>query len=153
MFVEDMTIDVLEDICHQVLDFYSQTQEPTSQSIPEGMNISPVAQSPPTPASGPQGPPTTPNSLFRPPYQNQAYSYPQIGATATPPQNPATGVNFVSSAHSSSPLGINFLSGAPPPFFTHQPPPPLHTAQQPPPPLPQQPPPPTTPSFQPPLPI
>jgi hypothetical protein len=27
MFVEDMTIELLEDICHQVLDLYSQTQQ------------------------------------------------------------------------------------------------------------------------------
>lgn len=31
MFVEDMTIELLEDICHQVLDLYSQTQASQSQ--------------------------------------------------------------------------------------------------------------------------
>ncbi|KAI5704784.1 cyclin-K [Diaphorina citri] len=31
MFVEDMTMDLLEDICHQVLDLYSQSQQQASQ--------------------------------------------------------------------------------------------------------------------------
>lgn len=32
MYVEDMSIDVLEDICHQVLDFYSQVKSPGNSS-------------------------------------------------------------------------------------------------------------------------
>lgn len=31
MFVEDMTMDLLEDICHQVLDLYSQSQQQVAQ--------------------------------------------------------------------------------------------------------------------------
>jgi hypothetical protein len=34
MFVDDMTIELLEDICHQVLDLYSQTQAAVQASPP-----------------------------------------------------------------------------------------------------------------------
>lgn len=34
MFVEDVTMDLLEDICHQVLDLYSQPQPPAPESPP-----------------------------------------------------------------------------------------------------------------------
>lgn len=34
MFVEDMSIETLEDICHQVLDLYSQTQQPPPPDSP-----------------------------------------------------------------------------------------------------------------------
>lgn len=34
MFVEDMSIEILEDICHQVLDLYSQTQQPPPPDSP-----------------------------------------------------------------------------------------------------------------------
>lgn len=59
MFVEDMSIDYLEDICHQVLDLYSQTQQPPPPdspppqhgqvffSNPHSSNVSPVNPSTP----------------------------------------------------------------------------------------------------------
>jgi len=34
MFVENITIELLEDICHQVLDLYSQIQKPSPTESP-----------------------------------------------------------------------------------------------------------------------
>jgi len=51
MFVEDMTIELLEDICHQVLDLYSQTQ--SSQTAAESPPPSATTRAPQTPSSHP----------------------------------------------------------------------------------------------------
>ncbi|KAF4528365.1 hypothetical protein B566_EDAN006622 [Ephemera danica] len=53
VFVEDVTMDLLEDICHQVLDLYSQTQNQPVQSPPHMPgSIAPSI----TPAKGPVAP-------------------------------------------------------------------------------------------------
>nr|CAG4650312.1 EOG090X09KD [Sida crystallina] len=50
MFVEDISLEILEDICHQVLDLYSQPQ-PSRTDSPQGPNSAPsIPKMPTTPA-------------------------------------------------------------------------------------------------------
>lgn len=48
MFVQDVTMDLLEDICHQVLDLYSQ---PQSADVPDSPPLPPRSVLPPPPPS------------------------------------------------------------------------------------------------------
>lgn len=62
MFVEGMTIELLEDICHQVLDLYSQTQahsqrEPSPPPNRGNPNPPPLPSQPPPPSSVAPPPP------------------------------------------------------------------------------------------------
>ncbi|XP_066992594.1 cyclin-K isoform X2 [Anabrus simplex] len=70
MFVEDVTMDLLEDICHQVLDLYSQPQP----------SVSPDSPPPPPPTDGP------------PPAKRERLSQPVSPAGL--PMSPATSVPF-----------------------------------------------------------
>nr|CAG4644947.1 EOG090X09KD [Leptodora kindtii] len=52
MFVEDISLEILEDICHQVLDLYSQPQ-PSRTDSPQGPNSAAVATIPKMPSVTP----------------------------------------------------------------------------------------------------
>lgn len=98
MFVEDVTMDLLEDICHQVLDLYSQppTKSP-SQSPPQpgGKPSSPPSQSKngneKTHTSPEPAPPPPLNTRIPPPtdvppfpYQTFTHAPPPLAAYAAP---------------------------------------------------------------------
>jgi len=51
MFVEDISLEILEDTCHQVLDLYSQ--QPSRTDSPQGLNTLPAKTLPTLPASTP----------------------------------------------------------------------------------------------------
>lgn len=53
MFVADVTMEILEDICHQVLDLYQQPSQPGAESPPQ---LPPSKASPPTPKRLPASP-------------------------------------------------------------------------------------------------
>ncbi|CAG9132578.1 hypothetical protein JYU34_017365 [Plutella xylostella] len=54
MFVEDITLELLEDICHQVLDLYSpQTQASGGESPPPGAAVQPKNERKPLPVTPP----------------------------------------------------------------------------------------------------
>lgn len=63
-FVQDVPVELLEDICHQILDLYSQGNKPIPQQVQEKEKlpapqapIPPVPQGPPPPPSNPPPPP------------------------------------------------------------------------------------------------
>lgn len=164
-FVDDMTIEVLEDICHQVLDFYSTAQdEPSSvQSEFIGGTNAQAGNSPKPPTSQPPAAITHPPNTAPPrptipsstaplgTGQSQSttgYNYPpQVFQSVPPLPTPSTIPNYAPKMSSA------YIMAGPSAFFAPQPPPP----QVPPPPPPQQPPPPpmtNSPSIppQPPLP-
>ncbi|VEN43050.1 unnamed protein product [Callosobruchus maculatus] len=150
MFVEDVTMDLLEDICHQVLDLYSQTdtspESPPSQVSKTGQPRS--ATTPIKSSNGPerspdQPPPTTvkvlPPDIPQFPYQTFTSGPPPMGAYAAsvsaPPPFTATAPPPVVSApppHMTGPPPN--LNGPPPstavPAFTYvgHPPPPFNPA-------------------------
>lgn len=76
MFVDDMTIELLEDICHQVLDLYSQTQghsqtdspPPVTRMMTNNSSNSNSAAGPPgVPPLPPQQSNSTPTTGIAPP--------------------------------------------------------------------------------------
>lgn len=110
MFVEDISIEILEDICHQVLDLYSTPLPETPQDSPPNSPVSTPNALPAANVSNPPGqstpgippnippppqPPVPPNAPLPPvppqPY-SQGTSYRFTGPTATnippPPQPP-----------------------------------------------------------------
>lgn len=62
-FVQDVPVELLEDICHQILDLYSQGNKPIPQQIQEKEKSTPQAPIP----SMPQGPPPPPSNPPPPP--------------------------------------------------------------------------------------
>ncbi|CAG7720274.1 unnamed protein product [Allacma fusca] len=158
MFVEDMSIELLEDICHQVLDLYSQTQNPApSESPPPKLNahssnipshlqnqVSPPNQnSTPTIAgssktSTPVATNSTPtlSNAPLPPFGGPPPGSGQFGVGFPPPGMPALSFGAPplpppgSFSHKNTPPGL-----PPPPLPVAVPPPPGH-AYYPPPPLP-----------------
>lgn len=89
MFVQDVTMEILEDICHQVLDLYQQPNESNTNSPP---------QAPPSKAS----PPSKRSNLSSP--STSAKSSPAIGNAAAP-------IPKIMSAH---PIVASDLSAVPP---------------------------------------
>uniref|UniRef100_A0A8D8TXL1 Cyclin-K n=3 Tax=Cacopsylla melanoneura TaxID=428564 RepID=A0A8D8TXL1_9HEMI len=75
MFVEDMTMDLLEDICHQVLDLYSQSQQQSQADSP------PQSSQPDPPKQLPTPSKTIKPDLVAPPHS----AIPTLG-THYPPQ-------------------------------------------------------------------
>jgi len=140
---------LFQDICHQVLDFYSTAQglappalsEPTAGiSTPTPLNPSNASASqPPLPNSNSRQLPP-PGSAIMIQTPGTGFNYPPQMFQQVPP------VTSLPPSYSSSvPSKINpgYVMGGPPPFFTHQPPPPI-LLNSPQPPLPQLPPPPSS---------
>lgn len=127
MFVQDVTMDILEDICHQVLDLYQQPNESSTESPP---------QAPPSKAS----PPAKQSNRSSP--ANSAKSSPAIGnpavttvapkvapthAAPAPPPPPADPAQSTA-----EPYGYSYSYAYPPAFTSAAPPPPPVTAARPP---------------------
>lgn len=147
MFIEDVTLDLLEDICHQVLDLYSQpnpTTVPDSPPLPAKPKTPERAKTPP-PLQPPPQPPLLPkngeienaqpikslaaSSVSRP--EVPAYHIPYTGvqypaAFTAPIAGPPTVI---------PPASIPPVHPHQPPVIPHQPP-----APHPPPAMPHQPP-------------
>lgn len=125
MFVEDITMDLLEDICHQVLDLYSQSNTPAPDSPP----LKPIQT-------------TTTNSK-----KKNGTEKPEI--EQPPPIVPVLPITKATPLSENPPYQYQTFTNAPPPAFSAVYPPPItpHMAA-PPPHIPQhQVPPPQVPSF------
>ncbi|XP_019876416.2 cyclin-K [Aethina tumida] len=92
MFVEDVTMDLLEDICHQVLDLYSQTPASSQDSPPPSQRRpTPPPPATPRPSNGqpkpvsPEQPPPL-NTKIPPPSDLPPYMYGTF--TGAPPPVP-----------------------------------------------------------------
>ncbi|XP_063381674.1 cyclin-K [Cydia fagiglandana] len=137
MFVEDVTMELLEDICHQVLDLYSPQTQPSGADSPPGPNARPPPKNdkkpsvtPPasaSPIAKPERPVVTPvknGDKPEPPKLDMrfgsypAYPYPPV-YSAPPPSLP--------------PPPRLPVATAPPPLYTEPPPPRLPPTSVPPP--------------------
>ncbi|XP_063534818.1 cyclin-K-like [Cydia strobilella] len=135
MFVEDVTMELLEDICHQVLDLYSPQTQPSGADSPPGPNSRPPPKNdkkpsvtPPASASPIAKPIVTPvknGDKPEPPKLDMrfggypAYPYPPV-YSAPPPSLP--------------PPPRLPVPAAPPPLYAEPPPPRLPPTSEPPPP-------------------
>nr|CAG4641026.1 EOG090X09KD [Eulimnadia texana] len=155
MFVEDIGLEVLEDICHQVLDLYSQPQSNRGDSPPPGASAGTPAKAPITPApQQPQQPaiPTTPTVAVPPPSNARNLGFeqridamkPSMDVTASAVT--ASYVNYAMGVAASASYAYNYTmipaaappaasqpvpSAGPPPQYIAPPPPPVgnHAAQ------------------------
>ncbi|XP_063621884.1 cyclin-K-like [Cydia splendana] len=136
MFVEDVTMELLEDICHQVLDLYSPQTQPSGADSPPGPNARPPPKNdkkpsvtPPasaSPIAKPERPTVTPvknGDKPEPPKLDMrfgaypAYPYPPV-YSAPPPSLP--------------PPPRLPVAAAPPPLYSEPPPPRLPPTSVPP---------------------
>ncbi|XP_034018520.1 cyclin-K isoform X2 [Thalassophryne amazonica] len=115
-FVQDVPVELLEDICHQILDLYSQGNKPIPQQIQEKerfpappLPIPPAAQSQP-PAPNPPPPPPKKTS-------------PPVGSPARQPKRPHTSPKDEPKAPEQVGSKIPRLESPMPPLPTPQPPP------------------------------
>ncbi|KAF7284276.1 cyclin K [Rhynchophorus ferrugineus] len=150
MFVEDITMDLLEDICHQVLDLYSKpaAKSPSQSPPPCSSNRppSPVSQQNSRHSNGnekqtvsPETPLPPINTKIPPPSDIPQFPY-QTFTNVPPPLAPYGPSTF------SAPVGASHLAGPPPhmagppptvfpPYVTHPPPFPAVVAPNAPPPF------------------
>lgn len=76
-FVQDVPVELLEDICHQILDLYSQGKQPIPPQLQEKERGPPQPPAPPTTLpQGPQGPPPSANPPPPPPKKNSPQGSP-----------------------------------------------------------------------------
>ncbi|ERL88296.1 cyclin-K-like [Dendroctonus ponderosae] len=132
MFVEDVTMDLLEDICHQVLDLYSQPA--AAKSPPESPPLSgekaPI--SPKNAANGnertqisPEQPPVPALPRLPPPADVPQFPY-QTFTHAPPPLASYAPVSFPAPPVNTPPPAPPHIAGPPPnvfpPYVNHPPP-------------------------------
>lgn len=121
MFVQDVTMEILEDICHQVLDLYQQPNESATGSPPQAP---PSKASPPTKRSNLSSPATSAKSS--PAISNAAAPIPKI---VTSHSTTAVEVSTGASSQSDQYYGYAVpYSYPPPPTGTSAPPPPQSNA-------------------------
>lgn len=134
-FVQDVPVDVLEDICHQILDLYSQGKQQMPHHTPHQLQQPPPLQStpqvpqvpPPQPAQG-SDPPQPPQKDSQPPAPQpppQQAPQPKKPSPQPSPPRPAKRAVVV------SPKEENKAAEPPPPKIpkietTHPPLPPAH---------------------------
>ncbi|CAH0555283.1 unnamed protein product [Brassicogethes aeneus] len=138
MFVEDVTMDLLEDICHQVLDLYSQTPSQSNESPPQNQpRLNPPPSSSVARPSNGQNNPVSPDqpppmhSSIPPPSDVPTYIYGTF--TGAPP--PVPGFPGFSAPPMSAPPVPPHMAAPPPgpppniaapppvfPFVNHPPP-------------------------------
>ncbi|XP_046877359.1 cyclin-K isoform X3 [Hypomesus transpacificus] len=129
-FVQDVPVELLEDICHQILDLYSQGKQPIPPQLQEKERGPPLPPAPPTP----QGPPPSSNPPPPPPKKNSPQGSPPR-QLKRPHASPKEEVKVTEQVGSKIPR----LESPMPPLPTTQPPPgesplhdPLSTTQPPP---------------------
>ncbi|XP_030762321.1 cyclin-K [Sitophilus oryzae] len=124
MFVEDVTMDLLEDICHQVLDLYSQpaTKSPSQSPPPPGQR-SARPPSPTTPQNNRNG-----NGNDKQAMSPETPSIPPIN-TKIPPPSDIPQFPYQTFTNVPPPLA-SYVSA--PPHLAGPPPPPPHLAGPPP---------------------
>ncbi|KAJ8674042.1 hypothetical protein QAD02_005304 [Eretmocerus hayati] len=146
MFVEDITMDLLEDICHQVLDLYSSqntAKTPESPPTTPSNNESTKDRPPPQPASDSAS--STPNASISKSSKSEAMPVssngcppPDIPDVAkpleTPTHYPPYSTNFASGNTAFPPVFPPTNINVPPPPVNHSVPPPMHMNRPPPPP-------------------
>ncbi|EPY81579.1 hypothetical protein CB1_000726025 [Camelus ferus] len=89
-FVQDVPVDVLEDICHQILDLYSQGKQQMPHHTPHQLQQPPSLQTTPQVPQVPQ--PQTSQGSEPPPSQQkdaQQSAQPQAPQQAQPPRKPS----------------------------------------------------------------
>jgi len=97
-YVKDLETEVLEDICHQVLDLYSQPTTEAKLAPPSP----PPGERPPKPLSAPHTPTPPQSSHPTPPQPPQPVSKPPPPKPAPPPQPAMTATRSASSAVASN---------------------------------------------------
>ncbi|XP_066258151.1 cyclin-K [Euwallacea similis] len=157
MFVEDVTMDLLEDICHQVLDLYSQpaTKSPSQSPPPKPGSRPPspppqsagrqsngsekhVQKSPETPVPSAPPPLNTrippPSDVPQFPYQTFTHAPPPLSTFAPAPVSFAAHPVNTPPPLTGPPPGPPPLMGGPPPsvFATYSHPPPFTSVLPPP---------------------
>ncbi|XP_032338502.1 cyclin-K isoform X2 [Camelus ferus] len=134
-FVQDVPVDVLEDICHQILDLYSQGKQQMPHHTPHQLQQPPSLQTTPQVPQVPQ--PQTSQGSEPPPSQQkdaQQSAQPQAPQQAQPPRKPSpqpSPPRQVKRAVVVSPKEENKAAEPPPPKIpkietTHPPLPPAH---------------------------
>ncbi|XP_063764293.1 LOW QUALITY PROTEIN: cyclin-K-like [Eleginops maclovinus] len=130
-FVHDVPVEVLEDICHQILDLYSQAKQPipdggigTAETPPQ---LSPL--SPPAPPQAKKASPQTSPRLPRPAQHSpKDDSKPKLSnlepLPPPPPPPPPVSINPDHKPPSSYLPASDLSSRPPPPPLPHCPPPP-----------------------------
>ncbi|CAJ1074236.1 cyclin-K-like [Xyrichtys novacula] len=134
-FVHDVPVEVLEDVCHQILDLYSQAK----QQIPDGgmnaggtpplLSILPSSAPPPNKKTSPQTSPRPPRPAQPSPKEDSksvklANPEPPPPPPPLPPPPPPVSMITDPVAPSSYPLALDPPSKPPPPPLPHCPPPP-----------------------------
>ncbi|CAK6963218.1 cyclin-K [Scomber scombrus] len=115
-FVQDVPVELLEDICHQILDLYSQGNKPIPQQMQEKERPSvPLIPAPPAP----QGPPQIANPPPPPPKKTS----PQGGSPARQLKRSHTSPKDEPKAPEQVGSKIPRLESPMPPLPTSQPPP------------------------------
>ncbi|CAB1342640.1 unnamed protein product [Coregonus sp. 'balchen'] len=143
-FVQDVPVELLEDICHQILDLYSQGKTPIPPGLEQetkqrGPPQSPVPAPPPGPAP-PQGQPPAGAPPPPPPKKNSPQGSPLKRTHSSPKEEPKPPEQVVPPEAERHPWGVNPVSPSPSHLKT------LHPPHQPPP-LPHRPPPPPPSSY------
>uniref|UniRef100_A0A8C5FNG5 Cyclin-K n=1 Tax=Gadus morhua TaxID=8049 RepID=A0A8C5FNG5_GADMO len=122
-FVQDVPVELLEDICHQILDLYSQGNKPIPQQIQEKERAHPQPQPPSLAPPAPQAPPPGANPPLPPQPKKTS---PQGASPALPLKRPH--VSPKDEPKAPEPVGLKI-----PRLESPQPPqPPLPTSQPPP---------------------
>ncbi|XP_005877960.1 PREDICTED: cyclin-K [Myotis brandtii] len=135
-FVQDVPVDVLEDICHQILDLYSQGKQQMPHHTPHQLHqppsLNPTPQVPPVPPSQsapgpepPQPPQKDPQPSTQPPPPPQQVQQPKKPSPQPSPPRQVKRATVV------SPKEENKAAEPPPPKIpkietTHPPLPPAH---------------------------
>ncbi|KAM6965277.1 cyclin-K [Aplochiton taeniatus] len=116
-FVQDVPVELLEDICHQILDLYSQGKTPIPQQLQEKESRStPLPPAPPAP----QGPPP---GVSNPPPPPPKKASPQDSSPARPPKRTHSSPKEEPKPPEQVGSKIPRLESPMPPLPTTQPPP------------------------------
>ncbi|CAL8313506.1 unnamed protein product [Lota lota] len=121
-FVQDVPVELLEDICHQILDLYSQGNKPIPQQIQEKERAHPQPQPPTLAPPAPQAPPPGANPPLPPPPPKK--TSPQGCSPALQLKRPHVSPKDEPKAPA-EPVGLKIprLESPQPPLPTSQPPP------------------------------
>ncbi|XP_077442791.1 cyclin-K isoform X2 [Stigmatopora argus] len=157
-FVQDVPVELLEDICHQILDLYSHGNKPIPQQMQEkerAPSAPPLTPAPPAPSSAPAPPPPTATKKTSPqggsPARQLKRSHPSPKEEPKPPEQIGAKIPRLESPMpplptSQPPPERKPAAPAPPteaePPSEAAPPPPHAPPPSQPPPLPHRPPPP-----------
>ncbi|KAK7817417.1 hypothetical protein U0070_024891 [Myodes glareolus] len=88
-FVQDVPVDVLEDICHQILDLYSQGKQQMPHHTPHQLQQPPSLQPTPQVPQVPQSQPSQGSEAAQPQQKDSQQSAQQQQQQAQPPKKPS----------------------------------------------------------------